>query len=179
LVAAKGCTVTGLAAAAGGGVEFTRLDEGLPFNFGTFYALHYRFVPVPDELNRYLLTVTGLSPGRYEVTADGRSAGTFTAAQLAAGANIASSTPDAWDPGGPWAAQGDLLKRLTDARDEVALARAHCRYFLPDHAVTKELGPDADRCDEQLVRAQRDLARPRPYHFVIKPAPPEKKSASK
>jgi lysophospholipase L1-like esterase len=169
LVEAKGCTATGLTA-KDGAVEFTRLDQGLPFNYGTFYGLNYRYVPVPDELNRYLLTVTGLPEGRYEVSADGRSAGTFTAAQLAAGANVASSTSDAWQPGGSWSAQGDLLKRLTDARHEIVTAQAHARVFLPDRPVTEQLDREADRCDEQIVRMQRDLARPQPYHFIIKPA---------
>src|SRR5205085_4218994 len=53
LAEAKGCTVTGLTA-KDGTLEFTRLDQGLPFNYGTFYGLNHRYVPVPDELNRYL-----------------------------------------------------------------------------------------------------------------------------
>ncbi|OAI54307.1 hypothetical protein AYO47_03145, partial [Planctomyces sp. SCGC AG-212-M04] len=37
------------------GVEFTRLDEGLPLNGETFFALNFRWVPIHDELNRYML----------------------------------------------------------------------------------------------------------------------------
>ena len=50
-------------------VEFDRLDDGLPVNFGIFGALQFRYVPIPDELARYLLTVRGLPPGRYEILA--------------------------------------------------------------------------------------------------------------
>jgi hypothetical protein len=131
-------------AAKGGVLEFTRLDEGLPFNYGTFYGLNYRYVPVPDELNRYLLRVTNLPQGRYEVVADGRSAGTFTAAQLTAGVNIASTTPDPWQPGGPWAAQGDMLHHLTEARHQVAVAKSHTRVFLPTAPATAPFGDQAD-----------------------------------
>ena len=59
-----------MVAARAGALEFTRLDEGLPFNYGIFYALNYRFVPVPNELNRYLLCVKNLPKGSYEVSAD-------------------------------------------------------------------------------------------------------------
>jgi lysophospholipase L1-like esterase len=167
LVAAKGCAVTGLAS-KGGAVEFTRLDDGLPFNYGIFYGLNYRHVPVPDELNRYMLTMTNLPKGRYEVLADGRSAGVFSADQLATGVNIASTTPDPWQPGGPWNAQANLLKSLTDARHEVGTANVLSRAHLPGSAVTAELEKQAASFDDKLVEMQRTVAKPRPYQFVIK-----------
>jgi lysophospholipase L1-like esterase len=176
LLEAKGCTVTELAA-KDRVVEFTRLDEGLPYNQGLFFTLNFRYVPIPDQLNRYLLTVANLPPGQYDVTADGRSAGTFTAVQLADGINIASTTADAWQPGGPWNAQASLLQHLTDARHQVAIANSHARVFLPTSPATEALGPQADQADAQLVAMQRAMARPRPYRFVIKPhvPPPGKK----
>jgi lysophospholipase L1-like esterase len=171
LLGANGCKVDDLRS-EGGRLEFTRHDAGLPFNYGIFYGLNYRYVPVPDELNRYLLTVANLPAGRYEVTADGRGAGTFTADQLAAGANIASTTPDPWAPGGPWNAQANLLKSLTDARHEIGLADAHARHDLPGSAVAEELGKQAGAFDDRIVEMQRTVARPRPYKFVIKKADP-------
>jgi lysophospholipase L1-like esterase len=171
LIEATACTVAGLRS-TGDSLEFTRLDEGLPFNYGTFFGLNYRFIPVPDELNRYLLTVTNLPKDRYEVIADGRSAGTFTARQLAAGVNIASATPDPWQPGGPWHAQGDLLQHLTEARHQIATAKSHTRVFLPNGPATPSFSEQADVSDAQIVAMQRTLARPQPYHFVIRPAPP-------
>jgi lysophospholipase L1-like esterase len=174
LLEAKGCKVTELSS-TDGKLEFTRLDEGLPFNYGTFFGLNYRFVPVPDELNRYMLTVTNLSKDRYEVVAGGRDAGTFTAEQLAKGVNIASSTPDVWQPGGPWAAQGDMLKYLTEARHEIAFAKSHTGVFLPTAPATAPFKDQAAASDDQIVAMQRTMARPQPYHFVIKRhQPPEK-----
>src|SRR5262249_48953770 len=139
VVRADGCKVSDLVV-KDGALEFTRLDEGLPFNYGVFYALHYRYVPVPDGLNRYLLKVTGLEDGRYEVTGGGRGTGVFTAAQLAAGVNLASATADPWQPRGPWDAQAGVLKSLTDARHEVGLANAQARFNLPGSPTAEELG---------------------------------------
>jgi lysophospholipase L1-like esterase len=176
LLAATGCSVTGLAA-KDGAIEFTRLDDGLPFNYGIFYPLHYRYVPVPDELNRYLLTVAGLADCRYEVAADGRGIGVFTARQLAAGVNIASATPDPWQPGGPWDAQASVLKSLTDARHEIATATVQSRAYLPGSPAAGELARQAAEFDDRIVEMQRTAAKPRPYRFVIKrhEPPAEKK----
>jgi lysophospholipase L1-like esterase len=71
LLAASGCKVSDIAASADG-VEFTRLDEGLPLNGETFFALHFRFVPIHDQLNRYLLQVKSLADGKYDVIVDDR-----------------------------------------------------------------------------------------------------------
>jgi lysophospholipase L1-like esterase len=166
LVRASGCTVTDVAA-GNGKITFTRLDEGLPLNAGLFFGLNYRFIPIPEQLNRYMLTVTGLPAGDYDVSAEGRGVGRFTAAQLAGGVNIASSTPDPWQPGGPWSAQANLLQHLTDARDELAVAGAHAGVFLPGSPAAVALHEQGSQADARLVALQRAVARPQQYHFVI------------
>src|SRR5262249_5281209 len=113
----EGCRITNVTASADR-VEFDRLDEGLPFNQGLFFNLRYRFVRLPDEMNRYTLTVKNLKPGKYTITAEGRALGSFAADQLEKGINIASATADGWEPGGPWDAQAWSLNFLTDARNE-------------------------------------------------------------
>jgi hypothetical protein len=45
--------------------------------------------------------------------------------------NISSATADAWQPGGPWDAQANVVKALTDARHNLAGARGG-RRFAPD-----------------------------------------------
>jgi hypothetical protein len=178
VVRAAGCRVTDVRS-KGREVEFTRLEDGLPLNYGIFHALNYRYVPVPDELNRYLLTVTGLPAGRYEVSADGRSAGAYSATQLAAGVNVASTTADPWQPGGPWSAQANMLERLTDARHEVGLANVEGAATLPGRPVTEEFGQQAAAFDERIVESQRAVARPRPSRFVVRPAPEAKVNEKK
>ena len=41
--------------------------HGLPWNLGTFGALNFRFVPIPENLNRYLLAVRNLPAGEYDI----------------------------------------------------------------------------------------------------------------
>lgn len=173
---AKDCTITNVKK-LDDGITFQRLDKGLPFNYDIFYGLNYRFVPVPQELNRYQLTIKNLPKGRYEITADGRSAGSFTAEQLNAGVNIASSTPDVWQPGGPWDAQANLLRHLTNARHEVGVANVHGRIYLPHSPAVQPLDKQAGNFDEQIVAMQRTIARPQPYTFVVRPQPSAEKKA--
>ena len=96
-------------------LSFERLDEGLPINFGIFGALQFRYIPIPEELDRYFLTVKNLPVGSYTILADDRALGNFTAEQLHQGLNLCSATADGWQPGGPWDAQAGALIRLTDA----------------------------------------------------------------
>ena len=169
LLSAAGCEVTQIRR-EDQRLEFTRLDEGLPFNHGIFFALHYRFVPVPNELNRYLLSVQNLPAGKYDVSADDRAVGSFTAAQLKDGVNIASTTANAWQPGGPWNAQADALVHLTNARNELEVANLLGRLHLSVSALVGELANATQPTNAQLEELQRLVARPRPYRFVIQPS---------
>lgn len=152
------------------GLSFVRTDERLPINFGLFGALQFRFIPVPQELNQYLLTVTQLPPGRYELLADGRAVGVWTSEQWAKGVNIASATADAWQPGGPWDAQAGILKMLTEARGQIQLGARlwDAQLKNSDHR------PDATeqflQANAELEKLQRIVARPWSYRFVLRAA---------
>jgi hypothetical protein len=164
-----GCTVRDTKTAQAG-MEFTRLDEGLPLNYGLFFALHFRFVPFLDGLSRYMLAVRNLPEGWYDVLADGRAVGRFTAGQLAKGVNIASTTTNAWQPGGPWDSQAAVLRQLTEARNQIGSARLLAGLYLPKGATPPSFRPEAEAANSQIEKLQRSIARPRPYHFVIRPA---------
>lgn len=170
VVKATGCTVSNVVKVEDR-LEFTRLDDGLPFNNGLFYPLNYQFIPVPDELARYLLRIDGLPNGKYQITVDGRGLGTFSSEQLAMGANLCFATADAWQPGGPWAAQATVLKELTDARHQLAVGTILGRTFLPADGLPNELAPGVVKADSDLVALQRQAARPRPYRFGIRSEP--------
>ena len=169
VMSSVGCEVSKISR-DGERLEFTRLDGGLPFNHGIFFALHFRFVPVPSELNRYLLSVKNLPAGKYDVSADDRAVGSFTAAQLSEGVNIASTTGDAWQPGGPWNAQADALVPLTNARSELAVANLLSRLHLTAKPLVEELAAATQPTNERLEELQRLVAKPRPYRFVVQPA---------
>ncbi len=167
-VSARGCKVTA-AARTSDSLEFTRLDEGLPFNGETFFGMHFRFVPIPEELNRYMLVVISLEPGRYAVHADDRLVSTYTADQLAEGVNISSATPDPWLPGGPWSAQANILQSLTESRDKLDMSRLLSVAHLKGRGLPTDLAGEVQAANVQIESMQRLVARPRPCRFVIRP----------
>lgn len=167
LVSASGCAVTNVRD-TDGTLEFDRLDEGWPVNFGTFGALNFRFVPFHNDLGRYQLTVTNLAPGKYEVLAGGRRLGTFDAQALAGGVNLCSATADGWEPGGPWDAAAAALKMVTDARYEVAYVPFYEGQFLKEHPELPRLQAGAATLNGQIEAYQRELARPVNIHFIVR-----------
>lgn len=150
-------------------LAFTRLDGGLPLNGETFFALNFRFVPIPNELNRYMLTVTSLPSGKFDVHVDDRLVGSYSADQLAGGVNLASATPDPWLPGGPWSAQANILQSLTESRDKLDMARLLSNAHLPGKPLPNELAGEVATANAQIESMQRIVARPRPYRFTIRP----------
>lgn len=166
-IEASGCRASEVRADADG-VRFVREDAGLPLNLGTFSAFNYRFIPIPDQLNRYLLAVKNLAPGKYEVRAESRALGTFTAQQLERGLNISSTTANGWEPGGPWDAQSVAVKELVEARDHLWLAGRLRALQLPAHPDSAALAKVREETEERLHRLQRATAKPYPYHFEIR-----------
>jgi len=166
----SGCVVSDVSTTSRGNLQFTRLDRGLPLNGETFFGLHFRFVPIPEELNRYTLTVTNLAPGRHDVLADGRLVGTYAAKELADGINIASATADPWLPGGPWSAQANILHSLTESRDQLDMTRMLAFTHLKTGELPRALDGQVQATNAQIEAMQREIARPRPYRFTIRKA---------
>jgi lysophospholipase L1-like esterase len=173
-VVARGCTVTDLVV-NGDQLSFTRHDEGLPFNSGLFFTFHYRFVPIPDEMNRYMLRVENLGDGQYELKVDGRGVGTFRSQQLATGVNIASSTADGWEPGGPWDAQASVLRDVTESRHNLFQSGVMASAYLTSSPIAKDLAAELESADQKLVAIQRRIVQPHPYHFVLQRVEPKAK----
>ncbi|HEU5396560.1 MAG TPA: SGNH/GDSL hydrolase family protein [Verrucomicrobiae bacterium] len=169
-VSATGCKITDVKKLADG-VSFVRLDAGLPMNLGVLSALQYRFVPVPDTLNGYFITVKGLAPGRYNIRAEGRLLGAWDANQLAAGINISSATGDGWVPGGPWDAQSDAVKEVVDARDKLWMGGQIRDQYNETNPDAASLAAGYARLDERLTKLARAQAKPYPYHFEVRRAP--------
>lgn len=171
VTAQSGCQIRDLAAEGPDALSFTRVDEALPLNRGVFSAFSYAWVPVPEGLNRYLLQVTGLPAGRYEIRAGGRSLGVVDSASLKEGLNISSRTADGWQPGGPWDAQSGVVKELTDARDRLSVSAWLRDHFAGDHPGDAELDRMSAEIDDRLVDLQRAAAKPYPYRFEIRRVP--------
>jgi lysophospholipase L1-like esterase len=161
--ASQGCRIGGLELVKDG-VKFTRLDEGLPLNLGPFTHFQFRWVPLAEGLNRYMLSVKGLPAGSYEIIADGKLLGKESADALARGVNIGSMTTNGWEPGGPWDVQSCIVKELVDARDKLWMAGVLQERHVPGESpVSKAVA----RQDEQLVALQREAAKPREYQITV------------
>lgn len=169
VIGAAGCKVTDVKKLSDG-VTFVRADAGLPMNLGVLSALQYQFVPVPDTLNGYRLTVKGLAAGRYNVSVEGRGLGTWDAKQLAEGLNISSATADGWQPGGPWDAQSDIVKEIVDARDKLWMGDQVRLQHNGNNPKAKALAAGYKRLDEKLTELARAQAKPYPYRFEVRAA---------
>ena len=139
-----------------------------PLVLGVLGALNFRFIPIPNELNRYLLAILNLPSGKYNVSVDGRAIGIATDAQLANSLNISSMTTNGWEPGGPWDAQAAVIKELTDARSKMEIANNVRVHFLTNHPQMTSLVAQAQIAETNLVYLQRQTAHPFPYHFEIR-----------
>lgn len=177
LVSADNATVSDLQANAQF-VAFTRLDQGLPIDFGFFEGTSVLpWIPFRDDLNRYLLTVRGLMPGWYRIEADGQSVGTFTDAALAASVNLSGSSFNVFDPagpwiGGPWVFQAQLLNSLVDARSLSAGASATVGTWFTNDPLARKITGQSRLAAKRLALAERTVAMPTPYRFIIQRAVP-------
>jgi lysophospholipase L1-like esterase len=170
VVSAVGCRASDLRRIKNG-LEFVRQDDGLPLNLGILGGLNFRFIPIPDNLNRYMLAVRNLAPGEYDIRVQDRVIGRATAEQLREGLNISSMTTNGWEPGGPWDAQAAVIKELTEARDKICAGDSLRRQYLVSHPQSARLKKETLDIDQQIVQLQRDTARPYPFHFEIQKRP--------
>jgi len=75
--------------AATGAVVFRWRARALPFPVDAAATPARAWVPFDAELNQEILRLSGLKPGRYELSIDGQPLRTWTAEELAAGVNLA------------------------------------------------------------------------------------------
>jgi lysophospholipase L1-like esterase len=78
---------------ASNGLAWTQTDAALPIPIDTSeetLALAVRYSDFTEALNRQTLKITGLNPGKYNLTIDGSLIGTFKSHRLAHGINLAT-----------------------------------------------------------------------------------------
>ena len=103
------CTVTGVKQESGG-LSFTQQAEALPFPVVGDARKALSLVPWMQELDREMLTVSGLAPGSYALEIDGKSVQTNSAAEFAQGINLAEN------PATPEYQQALAVKAINDQR---------------------------------------------------------------
>lgn len=83
------CSVEALQT-ADGKVSFDFAPRSLPLPVNDEYRRGEKVIPITESLNRVILAVQGLAPGRYALLLDGQNAGAFTSGEFADGVNIAT-----------------------------------------------------------------------------------------
>lgn len=164
----SGCKLSDLRT-SGSEILFTRLDQGLPLNLGLVGILSYRFVPIPDELGRYMLTISDLPAGNYDVLVDGVKIMECSDKRLSEGVNLGMATMDAWVPGSTWGVQAVTLRNVTDAKNEIEQGQRSIGYYLPGSQQEKQYRQRAQDLIAGMERLRRETAHPVPYHFCIRP----------
>jgi len=157
----------------GGSVSWTEMDDALPLPFaqwtqgnaGALMALTIRSSDVTNALNQEPLKVSGLKPGNYTLQIDGKPVGTFSAADLAQGINLATLDT-------PMAQQAAEVYSLTVAHTTIHNDRWRniqvplAKYNLSE---AKPAMDQLDSLETALVAKQRETAQPRAHTFQLVP----------
>lgn len=182
-----------------GGIAFTVLERALPFPIDAKAELFAGEFDFADSLNREMLSVTGLAPGGYALSIDGRPVGEWTAEELAQGVNLSSvrGTPQCRQAATVFdadernrAAEGVLRNHhsarwaysgQTDVDDVAVFAKwfaerdetGHFAQFVPGYV---EYWPHYRETRAALLAEQEKvyaLARPQPHRYrVTRTVPP-------
>lgn len=131
-----------------GGLSFTRLDAALPF-FPSEAASILKWAPILEDLNDYHLKVTGLKPGKYDISVGGTKVAQFSADELSKGVNLAAAVLTA----GPITEQVKAVKAAVEAKNRFY----HDRIF---RGVTlANVGALPDWLDIKLTAAEIEAKR--------------------
>jgi lysophospholipase L1-like esterase len=167
LASAEGTRVSGLASSPTG-VSWTQLDDGLPFALDTNNP-QVRLVmdssDLVDALDRQMVKVSGLN-GKFALAIDGKTVGTFTSDELAAGVNLATLDT-------PMKAQAARVASLVREREEAHNQRwrtYQTGWFGGEEAASSEKNEvmrALDRYDAALDKAVRKAAQPVAHQFTL------------
>lgn len=141
-------TITGLTTNGNNGIDFNRLDTRLPMAFDDSARDIFIIMPQIYDMNQYMLTVTGLASGNYEVYIDSVLSATVTAAALAAGWNMTSMTA------GP--IHDQLIEVLGRIRDKEGVDRSTLADIMPRVGIARYQS-NADNGYNNLGYREQDL----------------------
>lgn len=176
---ATNCRVTELAR-DGEGVRFVREDDALPF-FPEEARPILKWAPLLEATNEYGLKVTGLKPGKYEVSLGGKKVADYTTDELAKGVNLAEAALTA----GPVADQVKAVKSAIEAKNRfyhdkifrgVILAKVELPDWVgvqvtPAEIESKRQAALAERNSKmpELDAAIKQTLQPKPHSVAIRP----------
>jgi hypothetical protein len=156
--------------AVGDRLTWSSLEGSLPFAWDTAkdpaLPLAVECSDVLEALDQETLRVTGLAAGEYMLKIDGRKVAVLSREQLAAGVNLATLAT-------PMRAQALAIHALTLRHADVH----QFRWRQLQVPMTKDAYPSMPRAiealdalEEEIVRQQRERAKPEPHKFELVPA---------
>jgi lysophospholipase L1-like esterase len=169
----EGCAVESLKV-SGNTINFDRKDEALPMPIDEKAGRALELAPILDDLDRYELQVTGLLPGSYELTIDGKLVGKASGDELGKGWNLANEA-------GPITQQAQRLLNLVFRKNNAYFSRWRNvqLYTFPDWARSTDAesrrAAELARLDKEIAEAETEIEsarKPLPHHFELKPAGP-------
>ena len=172
---AENTHISGLST-SGDTLSFTQLDSALPWpldrdpdrDADTQLALGV--TDIEQDLNRYMLKVTGLKSARYQLMVDGKALGSFAGSDLANGIDLAAISSL------PANEQARLVLGVTRKHNDLHFQKwrnvqlGDKRKGIDDVPADVRTKMDAlDAQDVDAVKEQRALALPRPHRVELKP----------
>jgi lysophospholipase L1-like esterase len=152
-----------------GSLSWTQIDRCLPMPIDLSdpaVKLAVQSSDVMSALNDESLRVRNLKAGKYRLKIDGDTVGTFTAAEIEKGINLAELVT-------PMSKQSAEVLLATYYHNGLHFARWRLVEFsLEKYTLQKKQAAveALDRLEEELVEAQRAAARPRLHRYEVTPA---------
>ncbi|MBU0714585.1 MAG: hypothetical protein KJ964_04445 [Verrucomicrobia bacterium] len=159
------CQVTNSVVGKEGGLSFDRLDECLPLPIPDEARGALLVYPSLAELSQWILAVTGLKAGQYQVNIDGVNVASVTADELSKGWNMGTLTK------GAVADQCRHILQLVSIKEScVSQWRGQSRAWA--QTPSNSLRANLDQLGKQVLEADakiREAAQPKSHHFSITP----------
>jgi len=168
LVTAEACKIENLKA-SGGVIAFDRLDDALPMPIHPNAGPALKLAPILEDLNRYELQVTGLSPGNYQLTIDGKAVAELTAEEWGKGWNLATDA-------GSITQQGQELLKEVGKKNDLFFKRWRNVQLRSAPGQAPALETDPQRLNELIALDQQiaeseakinKLRQPQIHHFEL------------
>jgi lysophospholipase L1-like esterase len=158
------------------GVSWRETDGALPMALDAtdaVFGLTLDSSDFMDAMNRQSLKVSGLAAGKYTLRIDGSEVGTFAAADLAAGVNLAKYRTPMWG-------QAAQVHALTLKHNAIHFARWRSVQVPLEYDKLGSTVPAMDALDaveNDLIAQQRAMAQPVAHTFELVPGDSAFKSA--
>lgn len=164
VIASDRATVTELQKSASG-LEWTQLDEALPLPLDFNNEMTGLLLQISDvaDLNREMLRVEGMPPGKYELRIDGKQVAEFSASELESGVNLALYKT-------PMLEQARQVASKEDQRAGLDYAAFILKADVKPAATTGDAETALREAQDELDAEMRKQLSPKPHHFELRPA---------